>query len=575
MQTVMKKALLRSCLLSVGILLFAGSGTTQTIPDVQRDTTLDVESMIIEASKQKFLGNEDKARLLYEEILAKRPDHALSAYELGRIALKKEDFEQALKYAAQAARKEPQNEWYQRFWADVYQAMGRYREAAGILEAVVKSKPGDKALYLQWAHLLEKANLFPASLKVYDEMEVRFGLLEEIIQNKVRVSLAMADPKKAARELERLSAAFPTNLDYLHTLAAFYQNQNDPAKAQQTYQRILSLAPSDSRAMAVVAAASKLQGPDPEGFKTLETLVQNPNAEASFKAEGFRSILARPETSKDPALLEKLLALAGQFEQLHPGAAPAYAISGEILLLNGQGQAAVAKFLRSLELEEVNYPVWALLLNQLAASGDSKALRRYAANAIDLFPNRPALYYWNALGAFWQGDYAPAKSDLEQALLMASGETALRVEILTALGMTLSVQQDSDGADRVFGQAMALDPNSPLLLARQAWSMAERNQNLEQAAEWAKKARQLSPSLPDVPLALGLIAFRNGDFAGARKHLEPLLPIANPMILEQMGDVSFKLGQTTDALSFWNQAREKGSRSQKLSKKISDKQLYE
>ncbi|MBK8878738.1 MAG: tetratricopeptide repeat protein [Haliscomenobacter sp.] len=555
--------------------LVAVSGASQTLPNPQRDTTLDLESMIIEASKQKFLGNADKARVLYEEILAKKPDHALSAYELARLALNKEDFEQALKYAGQAARQEPQNEWYQRLWAGVYQAMGRYREAAGILETLVKNKPGAKDLYLQWANLLEKAGLFPASLKVYDEMEARFGIQEEMIQNKVRVYSASGDPKKAARELERLCAAFPANLGYLHALAAFYQNRNDPVKAQQTYQRILVLEPSDPKAMAALASASKPQGSDPEGLKTLETLVRNTNAGANLKAEGFRSILAKPETSKDPALLDKLLALAAQLEQAHPGAAVSYAVSGELLLLSGRGQEAVAKFLRSLELEEANYPVWVLLLNQLAFEGDSKALRQHASNAIDLFPNRPALYYWNGLGAFWQADYAPAKADLEQALLMTSADTPLKVEILTALGMALSVQEDIEGADRAFGQAKTLDSNAPILLARHAWSMAERSQNLDQAAEWAKKAHLAIPSLPDAALALGLIAFRKGDFQEARKQLESLLPSSNPMILEQTGDALFKLGQTAEAMTFWNQARDKGSRSQKLFKKIADKQLYE
>lgn len=572
----MKKALLERCFLSLGILLFAVSGTSQTLPNpLQRDTTLDIESTIIEASKEKFLGNEDKARKLYEEILARKPDHALSAYELARLDFKKEDFEQALKFAAQAARQEPQNEWYQRLWADIYREMGRYKEAAGVLEALVKSRPGAKALYVQWAALLEKAGLFSASLKVYDEMEVRFGLLEEIIQNKVRVYLAMADPKKAAREWERLSAAFPTNLDYLHALAAFYQNHNDPVKAQQTYQRILALEPSDPKAMAALASASKPQGADPEGLKTLEALVQNPNAGANLKAEGFRSVLSKPETGKDPAVLTKLLALAAQLEQAHPAAAAAYAVSGELLLLSGRGQEAVAKFLRSLELEEANYPVWALLLNQLAASGDSKALRQHASNAIDLFPNRPALYYWNALGAFWQADYAPAKSDLEQALLMTSADRSLKVEILTALGMTLTAQEAIDGADRAFSQAQTLDSNAPILLARHAWSMAVRNDNLEQAAEWAKKAHLASPSLPDAALALGLIAFRKGDFQEARRQMDALLPSSNPLILEQTGDVLFKLGQAAEALTYWNQARENGSRSQKLFKKIADKQLYE
>jgi len=46
-------------------------------------------------------------------------------------------------------------------------------------------------------------------------------------------------------------------------------------------------------------------------------------------------------------------------------------------------------------------------------------------------------------------------------------------------------------------------------------------------------------------------------------------------VLEHMGDVYYKLGQTDNALSYWKKAAEAGSTSEYIQRKINDRKLYE
>jgi len=47
------------------------------------------------------------------------------------------------------------------------------------------------------------------------------------------------------------------------------------------------------------------------------------------------------------------------------------------------------------------------------------------------------------------------------------------------------------------------------------------------------------------------------------------------MIVEHLGDVYFKIGKITEALVFWEKAKELLSDNQSLEKKIEDKRYYD
>jgi predicted negative regulator of RcsB-dependent stress response len=66
------------------------------------------------------------------------------------------------------------------------------------------------------------------------------------------------------------------------------------------------------------------------------------------------------------------------------------------------------------------------------------------------------------------------------------------------------------------------------------------------------------------------------EYDVAEKQLKKAAEI-NPSgtIVEHYGDVLFKLGNTKEALTQWQKAKEIGGASDRIDKKIQDKQFYE
>ena len=141
--------------------------------------------------------------------------------------------------------------------------------------------------------------------------------------------------------------------------------------------------------------------------------------------------------------------------------------------------------------------------------------------------------------------------------------------------MVQTHQNNPSGADQNFAEALKLNANSGTALAWQSLSFSLRPTGAAQALQLAQKAIQTEPQSRLAIYALTRAQFRNGNLAEAKNKIESLLPSANPLYLEQYGDVLFKSGDTAGAVQQWGLAVTKGSVSSSLKKKFNEKQLHE
>jgi len=546
----------------------------QVLPAQTADARLDLEAKVIEAGKQKMLGNMEKASAIYLQVLDKQPGNTLAAYELSRIFLAKGDLTEALKYAGQAAKGDATNIWYQSFYAHVLAETGRFQEAANAITQSLKIFPGEKKLYLDCATYQERAGQITAAIKTYEEMETLFGLQEASISKKATLYVAIGDIKKAAREWEKLCAAYPQRTQFLLRLAEFYLQNGEKEKASATYRKILGIDPREPTALSALAGAGNIStGTVPQDIKTL---IGNRDLDAGVKIAKLKTFSEQFEKEKETALGTELLALAKQIETLHPGDYRSLAFSGEILLASGQASEAAIKFRRALDLEENQFTTWEYLLNIYRSLGDAPALLREASNALELFPNKSFLYYCEALALYWQENHSNAKNSLQQALLIGIQDPAARQEALSLQGLVLAAIQNDDLADKAFAEAKATFRETAVLQARLAINLATRSPQAEASLQAARRAIELAPNNREALYALARSFYARSQFKDAQQTLEPILTAnANPQILELWGDLLFKQGAGAEALAYWEQAKANGNKSPRLMKKISDKKLYE
>jgi tetratricopeptide (TPR) repeat protein len=127
---------------------------------------------------------------------------------------------------------------------------------------------------------------------------------------------------------------------------------------------------------------------------------------------------------------------------------------------------------------------------------------------------------------------------------MSAKKPIIRSNTLSELGVILSKSKAYDKSIENFEAALKVEPLSPIALLRYANALAARKTEPERAQQMANQARKMA----------------------AEK---------DPSVLELYGDYVFKTGDRDGAIEMWQLAKDKGSKSLILEKKIATKDLIE
>lgn len=537
-----------------------------------------LQELLVDANREKLIGNYDNAIALLKEILKKDNRNDAVSYELSRVYEAVGDDEKAIKAIQDAIEWAPDNSWYYKFEANLYQKMNRNKEAAEAYRQVARLEPEDPANYYRWAYFLVLANDINAALKVYDSLEKKIGLNEEIIRRKHALYVGIGDQKKAARELERLVEAYPSDTDYRLLLAEYYSQSGEEEKALAEYREILKIDPAHPKALMAMAGKPEQASDDIAYLQSLEPAFRNVAVDINLKIGKLMPFITKVADSGDRPLADAALALSGIIEQAHPYDPKGFSASGDLLYYSGRRLEALKKYRKTLELDDTVFLVWEQVMHIYNDEKDYGNLLGFSERAMDFFPNQAIAYYFFGLAANELGKSKEALPILQQGLLVAGNNGPLKMDIQEQLGLAFDRLGQPEQSIRAFEAALELNPKSPDVLSNYALVLAERKENLEKARQMAEQATSTIPGQPRYLDAYGWVLYRMKRYKDARQQLEKAVAAggnADARILEHYGDVLFQLNEPEQAVQYWKQALELGNASGLLEKKIADRKLYE
>ncbi len=554
------------------ILLFSLNVMAQITED-----NVDLVAIFIDGNREKLLGNWDEAIAKFEEILAKDRNNAAVAYELARVYEAVKDLENAEKFAEKAVEWDGANEWYRIYLAAVFQKNNKDSQAAIQYSELVNLQPNNEEFYIKWAYYLVRNSQPEEAIKVYDNLEKRTGIHEEVIRHKHTLYLGMGNHKQAAYELERLIGKFPDKTSYRHLLATFYEQIDEKDKAKEVYHQILKQDPNDARAQ--IAIAEEAKGNDVIGFlNSLKPIFEDPKTDIDTKIKEIIPYVNELAASGDRNLGITLLALTSLLETVHTNDAKSHSVLADVLYYTGQQDRALEQYKKTLKLDDTKWPVWEQLLYIYAEKKDYDNLIATSENALDVFPNHATAYYLNGAGYNGKKEYRDALNSLQQGLIMSSRNARLRYDILIEMGKSYYFLKQYPKSDNAFEEALKINDKDPAILKDYSYYLARRGANLNKAQNLAARLNNVAPNHPISEDALGFVFYKMKNYTGAKEWLDKAIQHGgseNPIILEHYGDVLFQLGNTTDAIQYWQQALDKGGDSEFLEKKVKEGKMVE
>lgn len=405
----------------------------------------DRQSAFVNAERERLLGHHDKAIELYKKFTYDNPDIAAAWYGMARSYVNKDDPANALEAIQKAVEKEPANEWYHIYQANIYEKLGRTKDAVKVYENLTKRFPQTVEFWDHLAYLAVLSGDPKGGLQALEQVEKIRGIEAETSMEKHMIYVGMGDDKKAAAELQKLADAYPARIEYRHRLAQYYEAIGDKANARKVYEDILRRDPDDPVAQLAVLDKTK-SGSDAAYVASLKPLFSDPKVSIDAKIKEILPFFPKLAAGEDAALTQNLLELGALVEKAHADDPKAWSLSGDLYYQANRSAEALERYRKCIQLNPTVFSVWENTLDILNEQKNYGEMLRLSEQAMDAFPNQPKAYYYYGVAANAKGKYDDAIEQLRQAILMTGNNFALRLEIADQTGLALIGKKDFSAA---------------------------------------------------------------------------------------------------------------------------------
>lgn len=574
-----------ACMLGLMILVPGTSCKTKVaaVENASKDRTgklsqaeqMQLTALYIDGLREKSLGNYEKALGLFAQCVKRNGSYAPAMYEMAGVMEQKGQLSDALVMATAAAKLEPGNEWYQLMQANIYIDLHDYSGAAKTMDQLSNQFPNKPDYAFNLADVYIMDGKFSEAIKVYDNLEKNFGVSEDISLQKEKLYLQMNKTNKAIEEVETLVKEVPSEVKYMIILADLYLSSGNEFKGLALYEQILKISPDNPYVHLSLADYYKMKNNEDKSFSELKLAFANPDMDIDSKV---RILLQYYQLSaSNPKLLEQAYTLCDITTQTHPEDAKAWSIYGDFLNRDKRTQEAAEVFRKVIALDGSRYAVWEELLFMDSSLEKYDLLLKESKQASELFPEQPEPYLYEGFAHIRLKNAEQAIKVLKQGLSFATGDLLL-LKFYANLGEAYYMVKDYDNSFDNYEKALKIDPSNTFILNNYSFFLALQKRNLGRAEELAHKLVKLVPDNPTYEDTFGWVYFMQEKYEPAQQMLEQALKHGgdkSPVILEHYGDVLFKLKNPEQALEYWNKAKEAGSSSELLMKKINNKLWYE
>lgn len=534
------------------------------------------QKSFFEGISQKSLGNFVKAKASFYDCIS--IDHSKSAphYEIARIDYENGNIPAALIEAKIAVETEPENQWYNKLMADLHFEMANYTEASKYYENAIKIDKSDIDSYFQRVVCLMQINKANDAISVLNNLESIIGVNEQTSLQKHQIYLQLNKTEQAGEELLKLKNAVPDEPRYAGMLGQYYQQIGKTIEAQKIYRELEQKYPEDGMIQLMLADYFLMSGDDPKSYEALTKAFRSPEVLIDQKVGILLNLFEQSQQSELAA--QRTTELVGIMEIVHPDEAKTWAFAGDILYVNDQSDAARVKYRKALQLDPSRSLIWQQLIQIDSELADYKAMEQDCKDALELFPTITEFYLYQGIASIQLKKYSEALEPLNIGKELIIDSPALSTQFYSLLGDAYNSLKKYNESDLAYEKALKFDPENVFVLNNFSYYLSLRKVKLDKAFEYSLKVNEIKPDQANFQDTHAWVLFSMERFEEAKVWLEKAMSNGgdnNGVILEHYGDVQFKLGNLTEALNYWNKAKNIGGASKTIDRKITEKKYIE
>ncbi len=534
------------------------------------------EYLFVEALKQKMFGNAQKAIQLLSSCLEIDPNSSAAMFELANIHAVNNDFTSASLLLEKAISLNPDNKWYKLLLAQIYQQTRKFSEAADIYAGLLSEEPENLEYIYMKAALLASAERFDEAIAAYNQMEKETGINEQISVAKQQIFVQSGDVEKAFEEINKLIEKNPEEAKYYGLLADLYQSQGDKENALKNYNKIKELDPENGFVHFSLANYYLENGDSEKSFEETKTGFSSPSVDIQTKLQLYWMLTSNPAQSKLSSGQQK--ELINLLLEQHPEDPMVHTMYAENLIKEQKLEEAKTALLKALEINSNDYVLWERVMFIDNDLQDWEGLYKHTNTVVELFPNQPQGYFFHAIACVQLEKFEEAKSITEEGIDYVVDNPQLQANFLMLKGESIYKMGNKSEAFKIFDKAVEIDPQNYLTLNNYAYYLSLDGTNLDKAERMSGAVVERFPDNSTYLDTHAWVLFKKGEYTLAKFYMESAIRNGgeeNSVLLEHYGDILYKAGKKEAAIENWKKAKELGSDSLTIDRKIKEQTYIE
>lgn len=502
----------------------------------------------------------------------------------------------ALKFSRFSVKLDSTEIEYKQLLADIFTQARQVDSAAAVLEKILLRDSSDVKTYYKLARLYEDSRPLEA-IKIYNRLTSIIGPDWNVLLRVAELYEKLGYKEEAAESVQGLLDIDPSNIALQKLAIDFYSRNGYNDKALEMLNEIIEAMPDDLEAREKKAQIYINENNWEAASKEYKYILEQPNVPLEAKIAIGASYFAKSFTDSTALPIAKEL-----FESIDKDTSDwqVKLYLGAIALNEKNDSLAIENFKYVTENASWNVESWIRLGGLYFDNRRYDEAEKIMSEAVQHFPNEFAVNLILGLSLAQGGKTKESKPYLEKAVKLNPKD----VNALSALGFALAQLNENEEAakyirkaltidpknvnligqlgliynnlnrmaesDSLYEAALEIDPQNALINNNYAYSLSERDLQLDRAFEMIKIAIAADSANASYLDTYGWIFFKMKEYGKAYYYINKSLEIEgkNAEVLEHLGDVLYMQGKTKQAVEYWKKALELDSSNETLIKKV-------
>jgi len=497
-------------------------------------------------------------------------------FELGNLYSSMQDKEKAYSIYTKAVKYDPDNYYYNIAYAAAAADRQEFKKSASIYEKLIKENPSKIELYMYLSEAYRLDSDFEKSIEALNNLERTMGMNEKITLQKFQLYSALNDSKKAYGEVQKYIEKNPDDIRYHILLGNLYLQDGKTKEAYLAFTKAKTIDNENPLLITSLANYYETVGNKEAAENELRTALFNSRVEVDTKIGILTQYIGilqqnQQDTEQANVLFDSLMVQYPQETKFNM-------LYGNLLMLQNKKEEASYQYRLYAESAPTNPLAWEQLIQ--ATDPDSiDALVDICKSAISYLPEEPLFYFYLSIGEYQKKEYRQALETLDKGIVHIGSENApLLSEFYGQKGSLYHELNEIDSVFIEYEKALRYNPQNLGVLNNYAYYLSLARKDLDKAEKMSSITIKAEPTNPTYLDTYGWVLFEQGVYSMAKIYIEKAVNYSKEKekevsaeVLEHYGDVLFKTNEPEKAMEYWLQAKEKGSDSKTLERKIETK----